>query len=73
MDPLPHKDLAYLAQGTDEFWAYIRQMRWAQHYALANRAEMMDRVVACFAEWVGAPDPQGVVREEEISHTSRPK
>ena len=51
---LPHKDLAYLAQGTDEFWAYIREMRWAQEYALLNREEMMDRVVACFATWVGA-------------------
>lgn len=52
--PLPDKDLAYLVEGTDEFWAYIRQMRWAQDYALANRAEMMDRVVSCVAEWVGA-------------------
>ena len=60
---LPHKDLAYLAQGTDEFWAYIRQMRWAQEYALLNREEMMDRVVACFATWVGAD----VERQEEIN------
>jgi tRNA-splicing ligase RtcB (3'-phosphate/5'-hydroxy nucleic acid ligase) len=60
---LPHKDLAYLAQGTDEFWAYIRQMRWAQEYALLNREEMMDRVVACVATWVGAD----VERQEEIN------
>jgi len=60
---LPHKDLAYLAQGTDEFWAYIREMRWAQEYALLNREEMMDRVVACFATWVGAD----VERQEEIN------
>ena len=60
---LPHRDLAYLAQGTDEFWAYIREMRWAQEYALLNREEMMDRVVACFAEWVGAD----VERQEEIN------
>lgn len=25
---LPDPDLAYLVDGTDEFWAYIRQMRW---------------------------------------------
>jgi tRNA-splicing ligase RtcB len=37
-------------------------MRWAQEYALLNREEMMDRVVACFAEWVGAE----VERQEEI-------
>src|SRR3954447_613480 len=60
---LPDRDLAYLAEGTDEFWAYIRQMRWAQEYALLNREEMMDRVVACFATWVGA----GVERQEEIN------
>ena len=64
---LPHRDLAYLAQGTDEFWAYIREMRWAQGYALLNREEMMDRVVACFADWVGAPDGRSVERQEEIN------
>jgi tRNA-splicing ligase RtcB len=57
---LPDPDLAYLAEGTDEFWAYIRQLRWAQDFALANRDEMMDRVIACFGEFVG-----GEVRELE--------
>ncbi len=52
---LPDDDLAYLPEGTDEFWAYIRELRWAQEFALANREEMMDRVVACFAEWQGGP------------------
>ena len=52
---LPDPDLAYLAEGTDEFWAYIRQLRWAQDFALANRDEMMDRVAGCFAEWQGGP------------------
>ena len=60
---LPHRDLAYLAEGTDEFDAYIGQMRWAQHYALLNREEMMDRVVRQFADWVGGP----VERTEEIN------
>ncbi len=60
---LPHKDLAYLVEGTDEFWAYIRQMRWAQHFALLNREEMMDRVVTAFEAWVG----EGVERQEEIN------
>lgn len=27
---LPDPDLAYLVEGTDEFWAYIRELRWAQ-------------------------------------------
>ena len=50
---LPDPDLAYLVEGTDEFWAYIRELRWAQEFALTNRDEMMDRVVECFGEWVG--------------------
>jgi tRNA-splicing ligase RtcB len=62
---LPHRDLAYLVEGTPEFWAYIREMRWAQTYALLNREEMMDRVVRQFAEWVGAD--QSVDRLEEIN------
>lgn len=51
--PLPDKDLAYLVEGTDEFNAYLRQLRWAQHFALLNREEMMDRVVRQVSEWVG--------------------
>jgi tRNA-splicing ligase RtcB len=50
---LPDPDLAYLVEGTDEFWAYIRELRWAQRYALLNREEMMDRVVGCLAGFVG--------------------
>ncbi len=50
---LPDPDLAYLVEGTDEFWAYIRQLRWAQAFALANREEMMDRVIACTEDHMG--------------------
>lgn len=64
---LPDRDLAYLAEGTDEFWAYIREMRWAQRYALLNREEMMDRVVRQFAEWVGLGSTDEVERVEEIN------
>ncbi|MBO3744174.1 RtcB family protein [Actinoplanes sp. NEAU-H7] len=52
---VPHPDLAYLEEGTDEFGAYLRELRWAQNFALANRDEMMDRVIACFAAFVGGP------------------
>ena len=52
---LPDPDLAYLVEGTDEFWAYIRELRWAQDFALANREEMMDRTVAALADHMGAP------------------
>jgi len=60
---LPHPDLAYLVEGTDEFGAYIRELRWAQHFALLNREEMMDRVVSGFEAWVGAD----VVESERIN------
>jgi tRNA-splicing ligase RtcB len=29
-------------------------LRWAQHFALLNREEMMHRVVDCVQEWIGA-------------------
>lgn len=61
--PLPHKDLAYLPQGTDEFWAYIRDLRWAQAFAAANRAEMVDQVVACLGEWAGT----AIAAEETVN------
>ncbi len=50
---LPDPDLAYLAEGTDEFCAYIGDLRWAQHFALLNREEMMHRVVQAAAAWIG--------------------
>lgn len=52
---LPDRDLAHLTEGTEEFDAYLRELRWAQRFALLNREEMMDRVVRCFAEWTGEP------------------
>jgi tRNA-splicing ligase RtcB len=57
---LPDPDLAYLAEGTPEFAAYIRELRWAQHFALLNRDEMMDRVIDVVGTWIGEP-----VREAE--------
>ncbi|MBM4521691.1 RtcB family protein [Rhodococcus hoagii] len=60
---LPNRDLAYLAEGAPEFWAYIWELRWAQRFALLNRAEMMDRFAEVFGEWIGAP----VVEEERIN------
>jgi tRNA-splicing ligase RtcB len=50
---LPDRDLAYLVEGSDEFDAYIRHLRWAQHYALLNREEMMDRVVRQLGTFLG--------------------
>lgn len=61
--PLPDPDLAYLVEGTPEFWAYIRELRWAQEFALLNREEMMDRVISCLGEWTGTE----VVEAERIN------
>jgi tRNA-splicing ligase RtcB len=52
---LPDRDLAYLEEGTTEFDQYIAELRWAQDFALANRAEMMDRTVDALAEHMGSP------------------
>lgn len=49
---LPHPDLAYLEEGTVEFSNYIEQLGWAQEFALANRDEMMDRVVDQFEKFM---------------------
>jgi len=42
---LKDKDLAYLPAETPAFNEYIRDLHWAQDFALANREEMMDRVM----------------------------
>ena len=60
---LPDDDLAYLVEGTPEFSRYIAELRWAQHFALLNREEMMDRVVRQFSEWMSQP----VVEAERIN------
>ena len=52
---LPDRDLAHLEEGTAAFDDYIADLRWAQHFALLNREEMMDRLAECVAETVGEP------------------
>jgi len=48
---LPDLDLSYLVEGTPEFDRYIAELQWAQEFALLNREEMMDRVVAAVEAW----------------------
>lgn len=50
---LPDPDLAYLVEGTREFDRYVAELGWAQHFALLNREEMMDRVLDCVRDWLG--------------------
>lgn len=61
---LPDKDLAYLVEGSEEFDEYIADLTWAQAFALANREEMMDRVVDQFERWMSAAAGSPVVVEE---------
>jgi tRNA-splicing ligase RtcB len=42
---LPDKDLAYFVEGAQHFEDYVEAVGWAQDYARANRAEMMDLVL----------------------------
>lgn len=67
---LPNSDLAYLPQGTPEFAAYLRELNWAQRFAMENRAEMMDRFALVFADWVGAAqdDVSGFIETRVNTH-----
>jgi tRNA-splicing ligase RtcB len=69
--PLSDPDLAYLVEGTSEFWAYIRDLRWAQHFALLNREEMMHRVVDCVQEWIGRDVEAGETVNTHHNYTAR--
>jgi tRNA-splicing ligase RtcB len=60
---LPNRDLAYLVDGTDQFASYIRDLKWAQRFALLNREEMMDRLVSCLSRAMGEP----VAEQERIN------
>jgi len=61
---LPDRDLAWLEEGTPEFDRYIAELRWAQHFALLNREEMMDRVADCLARHMRA---DGTPRLESVN------
>jgi len=43
---LPDRDLAYFPEGASHFDDYVEAVGWAQDYARANRAEMLDLVLA---------------------------
>ncbi|MDB4330269.1 RtcB family protein [bacterium] len=50
---LPDMDLAYFAQGEQEFDDYIHDLLWCQRYAKENRKEMMTRVLEILIEEFG--------------------
>ncbi|MCU1267222.1 MAG: hypothetical protein JWM21_3540 [Acidobacteria bacterium] len=48
LSDLPSPDLAYFIQGTPEFAAYWKDLKWAQGYAMKNREIMMTRLLQVF-------------------------
>ncbi len=48
LNELPAPDLAYFIQGTPEFAAYWKDLKWAQAYAMKNREIMMTRLLKVF-------------------------
>ena len=50
---LEDPDLAWFVQGTEAFDRYVRDMLWAQDYALENREIMMDRTLREVFAFVG--------------------
>lgn len=50
---LEDPDLAYFTEGTHEFQAYVSDMLWAQRYAFANRAQMMDAAIRDVVRFIG--------------------
>ena len=46
---LPDRDLAYFEEGTTGFAEYVTAVSWAQRYAKANRALMMENVLTALS------------------------
>lgn len=65
---LPDPDLAYFAQGTDEFKRYIADVRWCQDYAMMNRDEMMRRVLRDLSYTVNAREIVGIDMSVNCHH-----
>jgi len=65
---LPDRDLAYLPDDHPAFAAYLRDLQWAQQFALLNRAEMMDRVLTEVSIAVhGEPGHEAEIEVERIN------
>ncbi len=60
---LPDRDLAYFPEGARHFDDYVEAVGWAQDYARANRAEMMDLVLEALRRHL----PSFEVTEEAVN------
>ena len=61
MIQLPDRDLAYFAEGSEHFGDYVEAVTWAQEYAMRNRREMVDLVLAALKRHLPAFDVTGEV------------
>jgi tRNA-splicing ligase RtcB len=52
---LPHRDLAYLQEGSRYFDDYVEAVGWAQDFARRNRAAMLDQVLAAARTVIAKP------------------
>ncbi len=58
---LPDRDLAYFEEGSAHFGDYVEAVNWAQEYAMQNRREMVDLVLAALARHLPGFDVTGEV------------
>lgn len=65
---LPDRNLAYLVEGTPEFDAYIAAVIWAQEYAAANRARMLELAYGEVRTLIGGDQPIGELRLVNCHH-----
>ena len=66
---LPDRDLAYFAEGTEEFDNYISDVRWCQDFAYCNRNEMIFRLMETVGEFsIGDCDTEAVGRVIHHNH-----
>ena len=61
MISLPDKDLAYFSEGSEHFDDYVEAVTWAQEYAMQNRREMVDLVLAALKRHLPVFDVTGEV------------
>jgi tRNA-splicing ligase RtcB (3'-phosphate/5'-hydroxy nucleic acid ligase) len=61
MIQLPDRDLAYFPEGSEHFDDYVEAVTWAQEYAMQNRREMVDLVLAALKRHLPAFDVTGEV------------
>lgn len=72
---LPDRDLAYFPEGAEHFRDYFEAVGWAQDFAAANRALMMDAIVAAVGGVRGIPPfaPAGEVVSCHHNYVAREK